>query len=112
MHTQHYLLCYDITNVKRLSRVYRYISPLMLMIQYSVYYAELMPDQMAQLVKKLTPLIDAQQDDIRIYCIDSLANATLLGRCGTPGIAMFDSKGKNMWGGQLAKSEQNKHDND
>lgn len=112
MHTQHYLLCYDICDAKRLSRVHRYVSPLMLMIQYSVYYAELMPDKMAYLVKKLTPLIDAKQDDIRIYCIDSLANATLLGQCGAQGIAMFDSQGRSMWGGQLAKSEQNKHDND
>ncbi len=105
MHAQHYLLCYDIADPKRLGRVHRAVSKLMWQLQYSVYYAEIMPDQIAALVTRLERLIDPLRDDIRVYAVEPLADAIRLGSCGTVGLAMFDRKGRSVWGGEMARPD-------
>lgn len=79
MHLQHYLLCYDIADKRRLAKVHRVVTKVMLQVQYSVYYAETMPYTIKQLAQQLEKLIDPKNDDIRIYGIESLATATRLG---------------------------------
>ncbi|GEM_PF-1742914 len=99
MHAQHYVLCYDIADRKRLAKVHRVVSKLMWRLQYSVYYAEVLPTQMTQLVAALEPLIDPKADDIRVYAVEPLATAVRLGHCGERGWALFDGQGRSMWGG-------------
>lgn len=97
MHLQHYLLCYDIKNRKRLAKVYRMVSKVMLQVQYSVYYAETMPTKIEHLVKQLEKIIDPKQDDIRVYAIEPLATAVRLGSMSSFKVMMFDRKGRALY---------------
>lgn len=94
MHLQHYLLCYDIADAKRLARVQRLVSTVMLQVQYSVYYAEILPSTMQQLVAQLAKIINPKRDDIRVYAVESLAQAVCLGSIRALKVTMFDSKGR------------------
>jgi CRISPR-associated protein Cas2 len=99
MHHQHYMLCYDICDPKRLNRVHRAVAKVMMQIQYSVYYAEVMPKVMETLVEHLSQIIDPKKDDIRVYGVEPLADAIRLGRCGMASLALFDAAGRASWGG-------------
>lgn len=96
MHLQHYLLCYDIADVKRLVRVQRLVSTLMVQVQYSVYYAEILPVTMQKLVAQLTKIINPKRDDIRVYGIEPLAQAVCLSSIRALKITMFDSHGRKI----------------
>ncbi len=62
-----YLICYDITDPKRLRRVHHAVRDLGLPIQFSVFEAELNTKQLAQLITQLTRLIEVTEDKIMIY---------------------------------------------
>lgn len=95
MHLQHYLLYYDIADKQRLAKVQRAVCQHMVQVQYSLYYAETMPDTMSYLAEKLRHIIDPRHDDIRIYMVEPLTNAIYIkGSKSTPELAMFDSKGR------------------
>ena len=96
MHLQHYLLCYDIADKKRLAKVFGAVTKVMVQVQYSVYYAEVMPVAIERLVAQLRKLIDASQDDIRVYSIEPLANAICLGSIQSFKVCMFDSCGRPL----------------
>jgi len=74
-------------------------------LQYSVYYAGFMPDQIAALVTRIDRLIDPLRDDVRVYVVEPLADAIRLGSCGTVGVAMSDRNGCSVWGGQMARPD-------
>jgi CRISPR-associated protein Cas2 len=99
MHLQHYVLCYDICDRKRLGRVHRAVTKVMMPLQYSVYYAETLPTTIQALVNVLAKIIDPLQDDVRVYAVEPLADAIRLGQCGSARLAMFDHAGRASWGG-------------
>lgn len=96
MHLQHYLLCYDIRDKKRLEKIYRTVSKVMIQVQYSVYYAETMPHTIEQLIQKLAKIIDPRQDDIRVYAIEPFGNAIRWGSLAEPKLMMFDGSGRAL----------------
>lgn len=70
-----YLICYDIRNVRRLSRTHRYLRRQALMLQESVYLYAGNTKAAALLRAELKKRINPHQDDVRIYQL--AANAEL-----------------------------------
>lgn len=67
---QGYLICYDISDEKRLAKVAKYLEKVALRIQYSIY-ALFEPSQkeLFEIEENIKKLIDTQADDVRIYTI-------------------------------------------
>lgn len=76
-----YLVCYDITEPRRLTRVYKFIKGRGLHIQYSVFHCSLTWPNLMELKEKLSRLIDEEEDDIRIYPLPSEGKVIIMG-CG------------------------------
>lgn len=76
-----YLVCYDITEPRRLSRVYKLMKGRGLHIQYSVFHCTLTWPNILDLKQKLSELIDRNSDDVRIYPLPSEEKVIVMG-CG------------------------------
>jgi CRISPR-associated protein Cas2 len=76
-----YLVCYDICDPGRLSRLYRFIRKLGIHTQYSVFYCRLTWEELAKLKARAEDIIDAKVDDVRIYPLPSDLKVTVMG-CG------------------------------
>lgn len=68
---QHYLICYDIKNPKRLQKVYRCVQNYALFLQKSVYGIQMTVMQRDELATQLSRLIH-KEDDIRIYATEPI----------------------------------------
>lgn len=84
MHIGHYLVCYDITDPRRLQRVFRASRRFGTPFQYSVVYFCGNEHQLALFLGALEELIDPMSDDIRAYRIRSLKQITTLGQSIQP----------------------------
>jgi CRISPR-associated protein Cas2 len=62
-----YLICYDISDPKRLGRLQRFVSGYAVMVQYSVYLAWLTPASLDVLEEGIRHRINPHADDVRIY---------------------------------------------
>jgi CRISPR-associated protein Cas2 len=70
MSNDKYILCYDISNEKRLAKIGRMAEKEALRIQRSVYYIENMSKhQLYEFLAPIIALIDKKQDDLRLYKI-------------------------------------------
>lgn len=76
-----YLVCYDITMPRRLTKVYKLMKGRGLHIQYSVFHCSLTWPNLLELKEKLSRLIDEEEDDIRIYPLPSEEKVIIMG-CG------------------------------
>jgi CRISPR-associated protein Cas2 len=65
-----YLIAYDIRDRRRLRRLHRTLSGEGLALQYSVFLVSLNPAQKRQLLSEVERIIDASEDDLRLYPID------------------------------------------
>ena len=67
---KNYLICYDISDEKRLAKLAKYIEKVAFRIQYSIYYLPA-PNQkeLQEIQEKIKELIDQKEDDVRIYTI-------------------------------------------
>jgi CRISPR-associated protein Cas2 len=66
-----YLVCYDIADEGRLTRVYRYLKRVGVPMQYSVFLCSWTWSQYQEALAYLARLIDARADDVRIYPLPS-----------------------------------------
>lgn len=73
------LICYDISSPKRLQRLHRKISACAVMIQYSVYFAELNRRELACLTDEVKACINTREDDVRIYLLPQNTQLEALG---------------------------------
>lgn len=64
-----HLLCYDITQPKRLQKVHRFMKKQGLVAQESVFFVYAKENHMQALLAELARMIDTKQDDIRTYPI-------------------------------------------
>jgi len=65
-----YLVCYDIADPKRLSKLARFLEKRLVRIQYSIFYAPNMDkEEIYQLAQSIVDYIDPEEDDVRIYKI-------------------------------------------
>ncbi len=76
-----YLVCYDITEPKRLSRVYDLMKGKGIHLQYSVFYCLLTWPDLIKLKTELSEIINHKEDDIRIYPLPSDSKVIIIG-CG------------------------------
>ncbi len=76
-----YLVCYDISEPRRLARVYKLMKGKGLHIQYSVFHCSLTWPNLLEIKEKLNYLIDEEEDDIRIYPLPSEEKVIIMG-CG------------------------------
>ena len=75
-----WLICYDITDEKRLQRVHRYLSGHALMVQYSVYLGDFTDAELAEIMEGLRARIAPEQDDVRLYPVTPRVQVQALGR--------------------------------
>jgi CRISPR-associated protein Cas2 len=75
-----YLVCYDIREERRLSRVYRFMRGKGLHLQYSVFYCRLTWQELLTLKGGLSEIIEESEDDVRIYPLPGDLKASVLGR--------------------------------
>ena len=64
-----WLLCYDISDPKRLQRVHRVISSNAVTLQYSVFYAYGTRTEVFEIIEQAELVIDSKKDDLRAYPI-------------------------------------------
>jgi len=74
-----YLVCYDIADPRRLSRVLRMMKGVGVHLQYSVFYCELTWPELADLKQKLAAEIKPDEDDVRVYPLPSEGRVVSLG---------------------------------
>jgi CRISPR-associated protein Cas2 len=70
MNTKDYLICYDIKDKKRLSKLAKYLEKIAYRIQYSIF---LLPNTnilyLQSISDEISNIISHQEDDLRIYTI-------------------------------------------
>ena len=70
MRKKDYLICYDIRNKKRLSKIGKIVEAEAIRIQRSVYFYEKMSKkELDILIEKILKIFDEKVDDLRIYTI-------------------------------------------
>lgn len=79
-----YIVAYDITDPRRLSRVYRALCKVAIPIEYSVFYLTSDPRQVVRILADLASLIDKRSDDLRCYPLPARGLKMRLGRAHFP----------------------------
>ena len=70
MRKKDFLICYDISDKKRLTKIAKMIEQEALRIQRSVYFYEgVMEATLESLIAKVRKILDEKADDLRIYTI-------------------------------------------
>lgn len=84
-----YLLCYDISNPRRLQRIHRCAGRHGTALQYSIFECWLTAAQLRRLVRELRALVDENEDDVRIYGLSRSARIETLGRRPADDVQLF-----------------------
>lgn len=74
-----YLICYDIADPRRLGKVFRYLKGRAIHLQFSVFFVKLKWNELTELKKSIADMINAKEDDIRIYPLPSKAEIITMG---------------------------------
>lgn len=70
MHTKDFLICYDISDKKRLSKIGKIVERSAMRIQHSVYfYQSVTKQELAKLIDDVLQILDEDEDDLRVYTI-------------------------------------------
>ena len=73
------LICYDIADKKRLSKVAKSLEKVSIRIQKSIfYYIEATTQDIKEIVEILENTIDKEDDDVRIYKVDKNSSINLM----------------------------------
>lgn len=76
-----YVVCYDISNPRRLSRVFNLMKGNGIHLQYSVFHCTLTWPQLQSLEVALRERIEEKEDDVRIYPLPAGGKVIVMG-CG------------------------------
>jgi CRISPR-associated protein Cas2 len=80
-----YIICYDITDPRRLGRIHRALKKKALPVQYSVFLFSGTPEQLDQCLARLEALMNPDTDDIRAYPLPQRGLRLALGPGALPG---------------------------
>jgi CRISPR-associated protein Cas2 len=86
-----YLVCYDISDPRRLARVFKLMKGKGIHLQYSVFHCSFSWPRLLEIKDKLRLIIDERKDDVRIYPLPSEEKVIIMG-CGdrvSDGIEIF-----------------------
>ena len=75
-----WLVCYDISEPRRLARVFRLLKKHGIPIQYSVFLVAATPVEISQLEQQIAKLINPLADDVRAYRIAERQPLTAIGQ--------------------------------
>lgn len=75
-----WLVCYDISDQRRLARVHRYLSRHAVPVQYSVFLACVPAARLRDILHGVAARIEAREDDVRAYPLMVGAPAFRFGR--------------------------------
>jgi CRISPR-associated protein Cas2 len=76
-----YLVCYDIADPRRLTRIFKLMSGRGRHLQYSVFYCSMTWRELGDLKMRILAIIDEEEDDVRIYPLPSQKKVIVMG-CG------------------------------
>ena len=62
-----WLVTYDIADLRRLARLFKYLKKQGAPVQYSVFLVEASAMKMSNLIVQMAKLVDANADDVRAY---------------------------------------------
>lgn len=94
MSTSCFIIAYDISDKKRLQRVHRAVSSELWQLQYSVYYGRMSCTAMDALIAAVQAII-YKSDDVRVYEVEPLEHAVVLGK-GDEDIMIMNDNGDRM----------------
>lgn len=78
------LICYDISDPKRLGRLFRFLKKCAMPVQYSVFLFTGDDRQLDRLLAKAAQLIDPKADDLRAYPLPKRGFKARLGKAALP----------------------------
>ncbi len=79
MKKRDYLICYDISDPKRLAKIAKYLEKEAIRIQYSIFLAKgATKEGIYAIAQNLVEMIDPKEDDVRIYEIEE--NTAVMGK--------------------------------
>ncbi len=68
MHKKDFLVCYDISDKKRLQKIGKIVEKRALRIQKSIYlFDKATKDELTELIENVMKVFDEKKDDLRIY---------------------------------------------
>lgn len=79
-----FIICYDITDPRRLGRLYRYLIKRAVPLQYSVFLFKGDDRQLERCIQDAIELIDEKQDDLRVYPLPGRGLKARIGRPTLP----------------------------
>lgn len=79
-----YIICYDVSNPKRLGRLFRYLRKCAMPLQYSVFLFTGDDRQLARCLSKAVSFIDTKEDDLRAYPLPIRGFKARLGKPALP----------------------------
>lgn len=91
-----YLVCYDISDPRRLSQVARFMEHHAVRVQYSVFAAELTPSAVIELRMGILTLLRPNEDDVRFYPLPRRARVAILGQQMFPDDVLLIRDGHNL----------------
>ncbi|BBG66770.1 hypothetical protein NNO_2067 [Hydrogenimonas sp.] len=69
-YTADYIICYDISDGKRLRKLARELEKIAIRIQYSVFFAQsVKQEELFDIMEMIDGIIDCKEDDVRIYTV-------------------------------------------
>lgn len=98
------LVCYDIADPRRLGKVHRHLREQGLPLQYSVFSVRLSQRQQAALLAELAGLIDADEDDVRLYPLPDAGERIHLGQQSFPDDIFLFAAGGDLLLREAARS--------
>jgi CRISPR-associated protein Cas2 len=102
-----YLICYDIACPRRLGRLHRHLKKIATPLQYSVFEAELTAVALNRLLHEMCDLINAREDDVRVYPIQRTVPMITLGPGYLPaGVLRFSETQAQRRDGNISNPPQ------
>lgn len=76
-----YSICYDISEDRRRTKISKILKDYGERVQYSVFEANLEPDQLERLMNRAAKVLNAEEDSLRLYplCAACRAKVEILG---------------------------------
>ena len=88
---RNWLIAYDIVDPRRLRRAYRYLCEHAVPVQYSVFATRAAPMKLGIIRAGLVSIVDAGDDDVRMYPVPEPANLVVYGKKALPeGLRVID----------------------
>lgn len=79
-----FLIAYDITQPRRLQKIYRYLTRVAVPIEYSVFYASEDARRILSILADASAIIDPGSDDLRCYPLPQRGLRARLGKATLP----------------------------